>query len=209
MNDLTSENGTPRDTSPARFKPDCFHMSMQFGRNPVTRRMLIVRTSKAMSGRHISIAQPSGRFHQRVEHGLQIEGRTADDLEHVGGGGLLLQRFAQLGGALLHVVEQPHVLDRNHRLVGESGQQFDLTLGVRPDRSPSQRQHPDRRALAHQRHAKHGVKLAGLPHLGQHVFGISCGIEDMNGFPRQQYAPNQTSAFRLEPQLFQVIPVPT
>ena len=30
---------------------------------------------------------------QRVEHGLQIEGRAADDLEHVGGGGLLLQQF--------------------------------------------------------------------------------------------------------------------
>jgi hypothetical protein len=27
---------------------------------------------------------------ERIEHGLQIEGRAADDLEHVGGGGLLL-----------------------------------------------------------------------------------------------------------------------
>ena len=29
-------------------------------------------------------------FDQRIEHGLQIERRAADDLEHVGGGGLLL-----------------------------------------------------------------------------------------------------------------------
>ena len=33
------------------------------------------------------------RFDQRIEHRLQIERRAADDLEHVGGGRLLLQRF--------------------------------------------------------------------------------------------------------------------
>jgi hypothetical protein len=34
------------------------------------------------------------------EHGLQVEGRAADDLEHIGGGGLLLQRFSEIVGAL-------------------------------------------------------------------------------------------------------------
>ena len=53
---------------------------------------------------HFGFAEPRNGFGQRIEHGLQIEGRAADDLEHVGGGGLLLQRFAQL-------VEQPGVLD--------------------------------------------------------------------------------------------------
>ena len=32
--------------------------------------------------------------HERLSTALQIEGRAADNLEHVGGGGLLLQRFA-------------------------------------------------------------------------------------------------------------------
>ena len=41
----------------------------------------------------IRLAQPGRRLDQRVEHRLQIEGRAADDLEHVGGGGLLLQRI--------------------------------------------------------------------------------------------------------------------
>ena len=41
----------------------------------------------------ISVTQPRRRLDQCIEHGLQIEGRPADDLEHVGGGGLLLQRF--------------------------------------------------------------------------------------------------------------------
>ena len=62
--------------------------------------------------RLIRFAQPRRRFDQRIEHRLQIEGRAADDLEHVGGGGLLLQRFAQL-------VEQARVLDGDDGLGGE------------------------------------------------------------------------------------------
>ena len=50
----------------------------------------------------ISLAKSCSRLDQRVEHRLQIECRAANDLEHVGGGGLLLERFgfgAVLGGA--------------------------------------------------------------------------------------------------------------
>ena len=81
----------------------------------------------AMSASHSRAAD----FDERVEHRLQIERRAADDLEHVGGGGLLLQRFGQIVGALLHLVEQPHVLDRDHGLVGEGGDQLDLLVGER------------------------------------------------------------------------------
>jgi hypothetical protein len=55
---------------------------------------------------------------------LQIERRAADDLEHVGSGGLLLQRFSQL-------VEQPSVLDGDDGLVGEVRHQLDLLVGER------------------------------------------------------------------------------
>ena len=58
------------------------------------------------------------------EHRLQIEGRAADDLEHVGGRGLLLQRFAQL-------VEQARVLDGDDGLGGEIRDQLDLLVGER------------------------------------------------------------------------------
>jgi len=44
----------------------------------------------------VRVTKSGGRFDQRVEHGLEVEGRAADDLEHVGGGGLLLQRFGQI-----------------------------------------------------------------------------------------------------------------
>ena len=45
------------------------------------------------------------RLHQSVEHCLKVEGRAADDLEYVGGGGLLLQGFANVG-ALAQLIEQ-------------------------------------------------------------------------------------------------------
>ena len=60
----------------------------------------------------VRVAQPRRRFDQRVEHRLQVESRAADDLEHVGGRGLLLQRLAQL-------VEQAGVLDGDDGLGGE------------------------------------------------------------------------------------------
>ena len=66
------------------------------------------------------------RLDQCIEHGLQIESRAADDLEHIGSGGLLLQRFAQL-------VEQPRVLDGDDGLSSEVLDQLDLLIGERAD----------------------------------------------------------------------------
>ncbi len=40
----------------------------------------------------MSASHSLGAFGKRIEHRLQVEGRAADHLEHVGGGGLLLQR---------------------------------------------------------------------------------------------------------------------
>ena len=54
-----------------------------------------------------------------VEHRLQFAGRAADDLQDLAGRGLLLQRLGELARARLQLLEQPHVLDRDHRLVGE------------------------------------------------------------------------------------------
>jgi len=75
-----------------------------------------------MDGSNIRPAQTGRRFDQRIEYALQIERRTADDLEHFGGGSLLLQRLAQL-------VEQACVLDGDDRLGGEVLDQLDLLVG--------------------------------------------------------------------------------
>ena len=73
----------------------------------------------------IRLAQPRRRFDERIEYGLQVEGRAADHLEHVGGGGLLCQRFAQL-------TEQSRILDRDDGLGGEVRDKLDLLVGEPP-----------------------------------------------------------------------------
>jgi hypothetical protein len=42
----------------------------------------------------IGLAKPDRRLCQGIEHGLQVKSGAADDLEHVSGCGLLLERFA-------------------------------------------------------------------------------------------------------------------
>jgi hypothetical protein len=74
-----------------------------------------------MNRRHIGVAQPHRGFNQRVEHRLQIEGRAADHLEHVGGRRLLLQRLAQL-------VEQARVLYGDDGLLSEVAQELDMLV---------------------------------------------------------------------------------
>src|SRR6516165_10276292 len=44
----------------------------------------------------LRLAQPRRRFNKGIQHRLQIEGRPADDFEHFGSGGLLLERLVQL-----------------------------------------------------------------------------------------------------------------
>jgi len=79
----------------------------------------------------VCLAKAGCRLCKRVEYRRQIEGRTADQLEHISGRGLLLQRLAQLTRALLLCFEQACILDGNHRLVGEGCYEIDLLVGER------------------------------------------------------------------------------
>jgi hypothetical protein len=69
----------------------------------------------------------------RLEHRLQLARRTRDHLQHVGGSGLLLQRLAEVVGALSQLVQEPRVLDRDDSLGGEVLNQPDLLLGEGAD----------------------------------------------------------------------------
>jgi len=90
----------------------------------------------------VRLAQPGSRMDERIEHGLQIKGRAADDLEHVGGGGLLLKRFAQF-------VEKAGILNRDCCLIGEGFDQLDLFFGERPHASALQVKDADRHSFTH------------------------------------------------------------
>ena len=77
----------------------------------------------------INPTNPRRTLDDGIEHRLHVRGRAADDAEHLGGCGLMLQSLAQFCVALLQFLEQPDVLDCDHGLVGEGFEKLDLLLG--------------------------------------------------------------------------------
>ena len=89
--------------------------------------------SLAESQQHvINPTNPSGALDDGVEDRLHVRRRAADDAEHLGRCRLMLQGLAQFCVALLQFFEQPHVLDRDHRLIGEGFEESDLLVSKRP-----------------------------------------------------------------------------
>src|SRR5262249_56213492 len=68
--------------------------------------------------------------------------------EHLGGGRLLLKRFAQL-------VEQPRLLERDHGLIGKGLEQSNLSLREELGLSAAECDRANRDTFSHQRHAKY------------------------------------------------------
>ena len=109
--------------------------------------------SLAESQHHvINPTNPCGALDDGIEHRLHVGRRAADDAEHLGRCGLMLQRLAQFCVALLQFLEQPHVLDGDHCLVGERFQaSANLFLRERADFRPANENRTDRDAFSQQR----------------------------------------------------------
>src|SRR5215831_12033852 len=121
MHDLAFEHSAAGDGRSAGLEPKLSQEVMDFWAKPVACRMLVDSTLLPVNFGHVGLAESSRRLHQRVQNDLQIEGRAADDLEHIGGGGLLLQQLAQL-------VEQPRIFDGYDGLRCKVAQQIDLLV---------------------------------------------------------------------------------
>ena len=76
----------------------------------------------------IDPTNPRRALDDGVEDRLHVRRRAADDAEHLGRCRLMLQRLAQFRVALLDFFEQPHVLDGDHRLIGEGFEERDLFI---------------------------------------------------------------------------------
>ena len=72
----------------------------------------------------IRVAHTRSVLRNRIQHRLNIRRRAGDDAQDFTRRGLLLQRFLEL-------LEQPHVLDGNHRLIGEGLDEIDLPVRER------------------------------------------------------------------------------
>src|SRR5262249_8070153 len=129
----------------------------------------------------IDPANPGGALDDGVEDWLHVRGRAADNAEHFGGRGLMLQGLAQFSVALLDFLEQPHVFYCDHRLVGEGFEQFDLLFRERTDLHTINANHPNGDTLAHERSCK-GCAKTNLLLISLHfwIFGIDLCCEVMN-----------------------------
>jgi len=117
---------------------------------------------------------------------LHIGGRAADDVEHVAGRGLVFERFFEIAGAGLQFAEQPRILHRDDRLIGEGAHQFDLPLGERLDPIPPEIDRAEHLPLAHQRHPKGGTSPG--PHsLGHREVRVSADVGDLHNPAFEQH----------------------
>ena len=119
LNDPAFEHRPARDRAAVRLDGMSLHVVLLLGGKPEAGDVLIGAVPRQPDAHPVGAAEPRRRLDQRIEHRPQVEGRAADDLEHVRGRGLLLQRFAEIVGALAQFVEQPRVLDGDDGLRGE------------------------------------------------------------------------------------------
>ena len=127
-------------------------------------------------GAIFGLANSKGKFHERIEHGLQVESRAADDLEHVGCRCLLLQRFAEFCRPCLDLVEKADVLDRDHGLVGEGLQQRNLPGREKPGPRPGDIDGADRATVLEHWHCSDGAGVGGLRHVANCVVRIRLDV---------------------------------
>ena len=123
---------------------------------------------QTLDGRLVRAAQRCRQRDKRIEYGLQIKGRPADDLEHVGSRGLLLQRFSQL-------VEQASILDGDDGLIGEIAHQFDLLVGEWANLLAVDDDGADQRALFEHRHDD---SRSSAREPGRSPLNLLCGLVD-------------------------------
>ena len=108
----------------------------------LTRCDIITCVSRAENLGHVLLAKPGGGLDQRVQHGSEIEGRAAYDLEHVSGGRLLLQRLVEFRVRCCSASNSRTFSSRSP--LGRRGHnEIDFLLGEWVNRSPAQEQHAD------------------------------------------------------------------
>src|SRR5262249_25878791 len=95
------------------------------------------------------------------QDGLQVDGRI-DRLGDLAKRAQFFNRLREFARARLHLVEQAHVLNRDHRLVGEGRHQLDLLVGERPHGFAYHVKHTNRDPLAQERYTEHCTKTAFL-----------------------------------------------
>ena len=120
------KHGASNQRPACRHKRIGLHRLDQFRREPETRGVIMEyrRLVGELQQRPYPLRKAGLRTEPEFQARREIEGRAADDLEHVRGRSLLLEGFTQLA-------KQPRILDGDHGLSGEVLDQRDLLVGER------------------------------------------------------------------------------
>ena len=98
------------------------------------------------------LAQHLGDADDRVERGAQLMAHIGKKLR------LVLARLGELTALILDFIEQPHVLERNNRLVGKGRDKLDLLVTEGPYSFAAQNDNPDRGSFSQKGYPEHGVE---------------------------------------------------
>ncbi len=104
----------------------------------------------------VGAGEGDGVIDNRGEHGLRVQGRV-HHLPDLPERAQLLDRARELPCALVERLEQAHVVDGDHRLVGEGGEQRDLALVERSHLAAVDGDLADTAVVLHYRDEEHGA----------------------------------------------------
>ena len=102
----------------------------------------------------VGLAKPAGTLDDCLESGPDFRWRRGDDREDVAARSLVGKGLGEIARSRLYLIKQPHILDRDHRLVSEGLDQFDLPVGERPHDATQQRERANRLAFAQERYSE-------------------------------------------------------
>src|SRR5262245_8679355 len=114
---------------------------------------LVVQLIKDIDHPSIRIRKLDRLGNDRAQHGFEIK-RGVYCSRHLAKRAQFLDRLREFTRTRLYLLEQPHVLDRDHRLVGEGCRQFNLFISERARRRPAQVKHTDWNSLSQERDSK-------------------------------------------------------
>ncbi len=117
-----------------------------------------------------------------VERRAQLVAHAREELR------LVLARQLQLPVLFLDFVEQPHVLDCDHRLIGEGCDELNLLVGERRDLCFPQGNCAERRALTQQWYSQHGPEALQFQRFRKIIFWVRLGVCDLDRTELQQRA---------------------
>jgi hypothetical protein len=144
------------------------------------------RPDSWMSFRYSACFSYLGEADDGVERRAQLVRHVGEELR------LVLVRHLELRALLLDLLEQPHVLDRDHRLVGVGGHQRDLLVRERSRfAGASHSQNTDWNPLAQHRHGENAAKTGCVRDVQPLILRIGHYIWDMNRAPFDDRPPSR------------------